>query len=531
MTKKIVRIVSAAIVLVLGISLAGCGKKEETKTSVAIDGAGEGYEFVTESKSINDLLKTTGHINNVVVEDGKVYAVESLEGKTIFHIADLETGEDKTFELDLTSVFPKDVDSENDGEPAGETSEEPTEEGEPAEESKETEESTEEGEGTTVVTEETGVVYSEEGGMVYEGGDRGMYYYEAGSASAYISDMCPAKDGSVFLSVFNYSNEKQGRAMCKLTTDGKLEKLYSFDDIAEEYEGVNYIRVREDGGIYVAVESRVVYVDNTGKTVGTVDSGNWINNLFIDDKDNCYASYYGQNGSECKKVDFAAGQFTDALETGGIYGSPVIASDKTVLVAGYDSVFEVNTETKEKTKLVDGIRVKSTVSVYQNNKLIHKEDGEVLFKEHGLSGIVIFNTMSIIARDPNKTYKICLDLLPDFSNEYLKNYRKSHKFSELLLAFINPKISKYLSERFKSENEIFDSLKNLEFTFDKSYGFDFSQVSVGGIDVSEVDENLMSKREKNVYIIGELLDIDGPCGGYNLTWAFASAIKSTKSFC
>ena len=224
---------------------------------------------------------------------------------------------------------------------------------------------------------------------------------------------------------------------------------------------------------------------------------------------------------------------------GGLKSSPKLGSDGSVLDILLKHGYKVNSPqaglcplyTKEKTKLVDGIRVKSTVSLYQNNKLIHKEDGEVLFKEHGLSGIVIFNTMSIIARDPNKTYKICLDLLPDFSNEYLKNYRKSHKFSELLLAFINPKISKYLSERFKSENEIFDSLKNLEFTFDKSYGFDFSQVSVGGIDVSEVDENLMSKREKNVYIIGELIDIDGPCGGYNLTWAFASAIKSTNKFC
>ena len=57
MTNKIVKIVSAAIVLALGVSLAGCGKKEENKSSVALDGAGEGYEFVAESKSINDLLK------------------------------------------------------------------------------------------------------------------------------------------------------------------------------------------------------------------------------------------------------------------------------------------------------------------------------------------------------------------------------------------------------------------------------------------------------------------------------------------
>jgi hypothetical protein len=152
----------------------------------------------------------------------------------------------------------------------------------------------------------------------------------------------------------------------------------------------------------------------------------------------------------------------------------------------------------------------------------------VLFKDRGLSGIVIFNTASIISRDSKANYKITLDLLPDFSLEYLKNYRNSHKFSELLLAFLNPKLSKYLTERFANEDQVFTALKNLEFTFDKSYGFDYSQVSVGGIDVSEVDEKLMSKLEKNVYIIGELIDIDGPCGGYNLTWAFASAIKSTN---
>ena len=221
---------------------------------------------------------------------------------------------------------------------------------------------------------------------------------------------------------------------------------------------------------------------------------------------------------------------------GGLKSSPKLGSDGSVLDVLIKHGYGVNMPlpglcplfTKEKTKIIDGIRVKSTVNLYKNGKQIHKENGEVLFKEHGLSGIVIFNTMSIISRDPKASYKINLDLLPDFSLEYLKSYRKSHKFSELLLAFVNPKLSKYLCERFQKEDQIFDSLKNLEFTFDKPYGFDFSQVSVGGVKVDEVDENLMSKREKNVYIIGELLDIDGPCGGYNLTWAFASAIKSTN---
>lgn len=221
---------------------------------------------------------------------------------------------------------------------------------------------------------------------------------------------------------------------------------------------------------------------------------------------------------------------------GGLKSTPKLGSDGSVLeilikhgykaktpVAGLSPLYTI-----EKTKSIDGIRVKSKVSLFEDEKLIHVEDGEVLFKEHGLSGIVIFNAMSLIARNIEKQHKISLDLLPEFSDEYLKNYRNSREFSEFMLAFLNPKISSYLKERFKSENAIFKAIKNLEFNFDKSYGFDFSQVSVGGINVPEVDDNLMSKREKNIYIIGELLDIDGPCGGYNLTWAFASAIKSTK---
>ena len=221
---------------------------------------------------------------------------------------------------------------------------------------------------------------------------------------------------------------------------------------------------------------------------------------------------------------------------GGLKSSPKLGSDGSVLEVLKKHGYKISEPvpglsplyTKEKTKSIDGIRVKACVKLLENGKPIHKESGEVLFKEHGLSGIVIFNTMSLISRSPEKQHKIYLDLLPDFSEEYLKNYRNSHKFSELLLAFLNPKIANYLKDRFHNEEQLFVSLKHLEFNFDKSYGFDFSQVSVGGVLVSEVNDKLMSKHEDKVFIIGELLDFDGPCGGYNLTWAFASAIKSTN---
>lgn len=216
---------------------------------------------------------------------------------------------------------------------------------------------------------------------------------------------------------------------------------------------------------------------------------------------------------------------------GGLKSSPKLGSDGSVITIlnkhGYH-IAPLNPglsplKTKENTKSIDGVRCKANVSLFLNDKLIHKENGEVLFKDHGLSGIVIFNTMSIISRN-NEKAKIYIDLLPDYKENELNEYLKNHSMDELLLAFINPKISDYLLNRFKKSLTI-NSIKNLEFNFDSSYGFDFSQVTVGGVLINEVNENLMSKKEEKVYIIGELLDVDGPCGGYNLTWAFASALR------
>lgn len=185
-------------------------------------------------------------------------------------------------------------------------------------------------------------------------------------------------------------------------------------------------------------------------------------------------------------------------------------------------------KTKEDTKILEGIRTKCEVSLYENNKQIHREKGEVLFKKNGLSGIVIFNTSSLIARSNKKANKIVLDLLPDFSIDVIQNYCKTHTFNGFLQGFFNPKMIKYLTNRFSKNDELIKATKHLEFTFKDFYDFEFSQVSVGGVIIDEVNSTLESKKEIGVYLLGELLDVDGPCGGYNLTFAFASALKATQ---
>ncbi len=180
--------------------------------------------------------------------------------------------------------------------------------------------------------------------------------------------------------------------------------------------------------------------------------------------------------------------------------------------------------TKEKTKVIDGTRVKAIVKLLSNNKPIFEEYGEVLFKDHGLSGIVIFNASRLIAKDLSKSYKFEIDLLPETNREELNRFLKNHSSEELLESYLHPNLVKYIESLKVKDSDLISTLKSLTFTFDKLYGFDNSQVSVGGIPFEQLNEKLESKTEKGLHFLGELLNYDAPCGGYNLMWAIGSAL-------
>ncbi len=160
-------------------------------------------------------------------------------------------------------------------------------------------------------------------------------------------------------------------------------------------------------------------------------------------------------------------------------------------------------KTKENTKMVEGVRSKASVSLYQGNKLIHEEEGEFLFKKDGLSGMVVFNMTHFINRlDSKNNITLHIDFAKGLKGEYD--------------SLVNPKLAKYLLN-----NEL--DIHNTIYTFKDFYGYENSQVTSGGLLVSELNDDLSSKREKDVYFIGEVVDVDAVCGGYNIMWALSSA--------
>ncbi len=196
--------------------------------------------------------------------------------------------------------------------------------------------------------------------------------------------------------------------------------------------------------------------------------------------------------------------------------------------------------TVESTKNVSGLRVKGKVTLFLDKKEFYKEDGEVLFKNDGLSGIVIFNISSIISRNINKFKfaSINLDLFPSYTLEQLVKeftFKASLPISNFLSGYFIKNVAEYIFKRAKinyskqvfSVNEIKEVAricKNLNFTFSQLYDFDNAQITIGGLASDNLKEDFSSKIEKNVYFVGEILDNDGLCGGYNLMWAFGSAL-------
>lgn len=197
---------------------------------------------------------------------------------------------------------------------------------------------------------------------------------------------------------------------------------------------------------------------------------------------------------------------------------------------------------KENVKTLENLRVKCLVSLYIDDKLEYIEDGEVLFKKDGLSGIAIFNCSSIIARkDRFKKAIIKLNLVKDISGEEIKNklikYNNISKYS-CLDGFFDKRLSEYIRNCSGTKNlykftkneleKIAYNTQNLSFTYVNHYSFYESQVSIGGVELSNLNASLESKIEKNVYFVGEILDADGLCGGFNLMFAFASSYLVAK---
>lgn len=199
-----------------------------------------------------------------------------------------------------------------------------------------------------------------------------------------------------------------------------------------------------------------------------------------------------------------------------------------------------------------GIRSDVKVALYDGEEQMKEEEGEILLTDYGVSGICIFNLSSIAARilDKKEFVNIRINFVPWLQEESLVSWLDERieeianmKIDGFLEGFLNSKLvsvilniskiskDKYWKDLTNNEKELLaNNIQNFNLKITGTKSFREAQVSSGGVDLNEINPLTMeSKKEKGLHLAGEILDVDGDCGGYNLSFAFISGMLAGKS--
>lgn len=202
-------------------------------------------------------------------------------------------------------------------------------------------------------------------------------------------------------------------------------------------------------------------------------------------------------------------------------------------------------------KAVSGVRTECNITLYNEERAVMREFGELQLTDYGISGIPVFQLSSEISKRLNRNEKLycVIDFLPQFDEdsfeEYFANRIKEHigrTIEELFLGVLKKKLCSLIIKLsgMKPETIICDEnmtavyqallmMKQFVVTVKGTKGYENAQVCCGGIPLSELDEHLCSKLQDNLYFCGEVVDVDGRCGGYNLQWAWTSGAIAGES--
>ena len=207
------------------------------------------------------------------------------------------------------------------------------------------------------------------------------------------------------------------------------------------------------------------------------------------------------------------------------------------------SLTKLETADTKTVRRLQGIRHKVKLTLTDAGRFVAEEKGEILFASYGISGIAVMQLSAYITRYKSNSWVVYADLIPDMSFEFIKkavcgiiNHNPSAPCSELLMGFMPKKIGEAVIRATGAElsadigrlsdekiNVIIRKAKKYPFAVTGLRTFEEAQVTAGGADTAFFNNKTMeSTLHKGLYAIGELLDVDGLCGGYNLMWAWSS---------
>ncbi len=189
-----------------------------------------------------------------------------------------------------------------------------------------------------------------------------------------------------------------------------------------------------------------------------------------------------------------------------------------------------------------GVRSTGLVTLLIDGRVIDKEQGEIQYTDYGLSGIPVFQIShaAVSAADLHKDVRVAVDMLPDLNVQELMpelllraGTESAKTLEQFFSGLLNKKLVRAAAKQCgldadstvdaKKIRRLLAQIKDFQFVITGFKSFEQAQVCQGGVRLHELDAlTLQSKRTGGLYFAGEILDVDGRCGGYNLQWAWSS---------
>ena len=355
----------------------------------------------------------------------------------------------------------------------------------------------------------------------------------------------------------NYTNKNITTSRYFSESNNIVESIFnefSYENTIEFFNKLGiHVLEKEDGKLYPRSEQassvlNALIYEAEKHNINLVCNEEVINitkakNFKIETKDNVYYSnklVIATGGKSCPDL----GSNGSGYNLAKILGHSVIEP--------FPSLVQLKTDFKY-LKQVKGTKVNGNIKLFDNNySLVREEYGEILFTDYGVSGPPVLQISRNASKNILNNIKayIEVDLAYEFSEQELDkellnraNNNPNKTTSEFLIGFINGRmitpvlnysnidINKKVANLSKGErNTLASNIKKIKMEVTGTHQWNQSQVTAGGVNTNEVsDKTLESKLVKDLYLCGEVLDIDGDCGGFNLQWAWSSGAVVGKA--
>ncbi len=329
---------------------------------------------------------------------------------------------------------------------------------------------------------------------------------------------------------------------------------FGFDEFKSFFENLGIeLMSKENGRVYPLTQQSSTIVDvlvHEAKYLG-VNFFTKTNIEKINTKKNKLLVKYDLIETSFSKVIIATGSAAMKKLGSSDIGYKIASSFGHKIIKPFASLVQLESDNQEIKKL-HGTKIEANVKLEVNKEYIMDVTKDLLFTSYGLSGNSIIDISRIAAQSLNNNDRVnvIIDILPNISKENLitkLTKRLEHSKNKdkyfWLEGFVNSKLINYIIDSsIKKDIKLASHLntkdimslayfmKNIKINITSTKGFETAEVSAGGIDTTAIDNKTMqSKLQNDLYFIGEVLDVDGQCGGYNLHWAWASAYVCANS--